>query len=152
MPVLQSTNTSGIPFNVGIYPARVLGTREAQPSGNSKFDKGLPRLEVQLRVQYKGETVDCSDFITLYPKLGKRTKGYSLFSAAQFDGGEIPEGSPLDTDDLVNARVQIVVRAKPDTTGNMIESYMARQAEAAPRKASRRVVEEDDEEDDLEGA
>lgn len=144
MPILQSTNVSGIPFNPGVYLARVISTREAEAKGDSKYDKGLPRLQVELRVNYRGESVDVNDFITLYPKLGKRTKGYSLFAAALFDGGEIPEGTPLDTDDLTNARVQVVIRPKPDGTGNMIESYMGAPARAPKKQPAPVVVDEDD--------
>ncbi len=146
MPIMQATNVSGIPFNPGVYPARIAATSEAEAKAESKYDKGVPRQLVELRVSYRGETITCNDYITLYPKLGRRTKGYSLFSAVLFDGKEIPEGSPLDTDDLLNARVQIVVRPKPDGNGNFIESYMAYQA---PVKKAKQVVVEDDDDDDL---
>lgn len=151
MTVVQATNQGGIPIErPGVYNARILSTEEAPPIPQSKWDKGLPREAINLRINGPEGVVEGRDYITLYPRMGKRTKGYSLFSAALYGGNEIPEGEALDTEDLLNKRVQIVVKAKPDNTGNMVDSYLPWVvASAKSTKAPVAVATGDDEDDDL---
>lgn len=150
MAVLNATNAAaGLSLDAGVYTVRVSKIEPWEQRPDAKFKSDFPQERLTLRVKgYQnndGTPVEVFDWITLYNPMGKRSKGYQIFSAAMFGGKELPEGEPLDTDDLVGKEVQITVGPKKSGDGNTITGYLPPQPKGQSAGSSlRRVVTEDD--------
>lgn len=151
MAILSSTNQGGgIPLPAGRYTARIVKVEPWEDNGTSKFAKTEPQEKLSLRV--KGYARDdggpllVSDWITLYPNPGKRSKVYKIWCAVFFDGAaEMPEGTPMNTDELEGRDVDFLVGPKKEGEGVTITGYMPvqKQAVGAGSGGVRRVTEED---------
>ena len=154
MAVLTATNQGGgVPLEAGRYSARITGIEPWEQRPDSKFKKTEPEERLTLRV--RGETRDDGGpleihaWITLYPNPGKRSQVYKLWSAIFFAGKELPEGEPIDTDQLLNCNVDILVGPKKEGEGNTITGFLpptpvpARATTAAAATRRQRVTADD---------
>src|SRR6266511_944037 len=150
MALLTSPNQGGgMPLEAGRYTARITHVEPWEDNGTSKFARTEPQERLTLRVKGyardDGSPLTVSDWITLYANPGKRSKVYKLWSAVFFDGAaEIPEGTPIDTDELEGKDVDFLVGPKKEGEGNTITGYMPTQKQAVTAGSGvRRVTEKD---------
>jgi hypothetical protein len=175
MPTFTGTQEERV-FDLGLedgsYDLKIMETTEE--TGNFG-----PQLRVRFRVldheNDEGEPIEFSNWYT-YPinkttgrmdpvRVG--TEFGNLFSAALFNGEPYPEGTELDTDDLVGRTVRVLLgtymtKAQPGypskkkfgiLRGTMKASKKKKAApvEAAPKADTlrKRLVDDDDDDDDL---
>jgi hypothetical protein len=159
----------------GAYDLKVVSTEETQG------DYG-PQLQVRYQVvgyeRDDGEPIEFNHWYG-YP-INKTTKEVdpvrigtelgNLFSAALFDGEPYPEGTPLDSDDLIGRTVRALLgtymtkgdRGRPAKekfgilrgTMKAAKKKKAAPVEAAPKTGTlrKRLVDDDDDDADLEDA